>query len=202
MRLNAVPMPGGIPGTWFFDLIYWQGFQDNGRGGGEGSGRGGGRACARKGLRAQARVQTRVQTRTLSGPPRGEKEPADEKQVKGAFGARLRVRCPRCRHRQKNGDRRMVVRRAQSGHGLEPQRHRAHRGSDLCVLRASVVNLVRGRRWVMESRSESQKGGASHPRFIHVGPRVRGAAGTPRKRLEGAFGASIQAPSPSGSSSG
>lgn len=24
---------------------------------------------------------------------------------------------------------------------------------------------------------------------IHVGPRVRGAAGTPRKRLEGAFGA-------------
>lgn len=33
------------------------------------------------------------------------------------------------------------------------------------------------------------EGGASHPRCIHVGPRVRGAAGTPRKRLEGAFGA-------------
>ena len=51
----------------------------------------------------------------------------------------------------------MVVRRAQSGHGLEPQRHRAHRGSDLCVLRASVVNLVCGRRGVMKSRSESKK---------------------------------------------
>ena len=103
MRLNALPMPGGIPGIWFFELIYWQGFQDNGRGGGEGSGRGGGRACARKALRAQARARTRA----LSGPPRNEEEPArvpeDEKQVKGAFGARLRVRCPRCRHRQKNG---------------------------------------------------------------------------------------------------
>ena len=83
----------------------------------------------------------------------------------------------------------MVVRRAQSGHGLEPQRHRAHRGSDLCVLRASVVNLVCGRRWVMKSRSESRKGerlilGSSTPGLVSEEP-----PGRPGKRLEGAFGA-------------
>ena len=40
-----------------------------------------------------------------------------------------------------------------------------------------------------EEPEREPEGGASHPRCIHVGPRVRGAAGTPRKRLEGAFGA-------------
>lgn len=39
-----------------------------------------------------------------------------------------------------------------------------------------------------EEQEREQEGGASHPRCIHVGSRVRGAAGTPRKRLEGAFG--------------
>ena len=42
---------------------------------------------------------------------------------------------------------------------------------------------------VSGQRAGRPEGGASHPRCIHVGPRVRGAAGTPRKRLEGAFGA-------------
>ena len=40
-----------------------------------------------------------------------------------------------------------------------------------------------------EEQEREPEGGAAHPRCIHVGPRGRGAAGTPRKRLEGAFGA-------------
>lgn len=87
-----------------FDLIYWQENEGrrmalkyspafillpifrttDARWGGEGSGRNGARGSGRKGLRAQARV------RTLSGPPRGEEEPArvpeDGKRVKEAFG--------------------------------------------------------------------------------------------------------------------
>lgn len=39
-----------------------------------------------------------------------------------------------------------------------------------------------------EEQEREQEGGAAHPRGIHVGPRGRGAAGTPRKRLEGARG--------------
>lgn len=43
-----------------------------------------------------------------------------------------------------------------------------------------------------EEQERAPEGGASHPRCIHVGPRIRGAAGTPRKRLEGAFGARLR----------
>jgi hypothetical protein len=160
------------------------------RGSGEGSGRGGARASGRKALRTQARVRTRA----LSGPLRGEEDPADEKQVKGAFGARLRVRCPRCRHQQKNGDRRMVVRRAQSGHGLEPQRHRAHRGSELCVLRASVVNLVCGRRGVMKIRSESQKEERLIRSSSTSGLASEEPPGSPGNGWRGGLRGSIQAP--------
>lgn len=40
-----------------------------------------------------------------------------------------------------------------------------------------------------EEKEREQEGGASDQRFKNIGPRVRGAAGTPRKRLEGAIGA-------------
>ena len=42
---------------------------------------------------------------------------------------------------------------------------------------------------VSGQRAGRPEGGASHPRCIHVGPRVQGAAGSPWKRLVGAFGA-------------
>lgn len=46
-----------------------------------------------------------------------------------------------------------------------------------------------GRQRGDEEQEREQEGGASDQRFKNSGPRVRGAAGTPRKRLEGAFGA-------------
>jgi hypothetical protein len=46
-----------------------------------------------------------------------------------------------------------------------------------------------GRQRGDEEQEREQEGGASDQRFKNIGPRVRGAAGTPRNRLEGAFGA-------------
>lgn len=77
-----------------------------------------------------------------------------------------------------------------TGGGGEGSGRGGARASGRKGLRAQArTRALLGPPWGEEEPAREQEGGASHPRFIHVGPRVRGAAGTPRKRLEGAFGA-------------